>query len=313
MAVRVRDLDETELPQAEALYGAWFRHAYGEMAGRARAPGAIVRGFGLDRSGWLAAELDGDLVGLCPVWPLGSVRVMGLVALRTAGPGGTAFPALVEAPGADAGGPTAPLRVAHALPNSPTQLDLYIKQGFWPWHLTAVMTGAAARAAELPAGWCRVSALEPEAQRALVTGCDRLLNTIHPGLSIERTAWRTLERGAGDLLVLPDGAGEALAAALCHYAPAEEAFWSLCQVKVGAVRAGPGAPARFDELVQAVKALASAQQLGRVMITVNTLQHAPYRRLHDLGLSLAMTCAQLRSPDVEGLGTPDDWFLLDGV
>ncbi len=85
-----------------------------------------------------------------------------------------------------------------------------------------------------------------------------------------------------------------------------------CYIKVGAVRPGPAAEQRFDQLLQACETLAKAQGLSRLVAGVNLGRQEAYHQLLASGFRAEMVGVAMEKPNEPGYNHGgvyliDDW------
>jgi len=178
------------------------------------------------------------------------------------------------------------------LPNSPKHLGLYQKHGFWPRFLTAVM--AKPVRADARGAYTLFSQVPRARQAALLEEIRGLTDAVFPGLDLEREVLAAKVQGIGDTILL-HSESELAGMAVCHCGAGSEAGSGVSYVKFGAVRPGPAAADRFEQLLDACEAFAAASGLARLVAGVNTGRLDAYRymlrrgfRADMIGVSMAL-------------------------
>jgi GNAT superfamily N-acetyltransferase len=186
-------------------------------------------------------------------------------------------------------------------PDSAKHLGLYQKHGFWPGFLTAVLAKPVAP---------RKSSYElfadggPDEVRELTA-------TVFPGLDLEREILAVRDQELGDTILLRDGSALD-AMAVCHVGAGSEAGSGTCYVKFGAVRYGDGAAARFERLLDACEAYATASGAERLVAGVNAGRLDAYRRMLARGFRADLIGVSMRlRPEEPDFDTPAHYVLDD--
>lgn len=218
---------------------------------------------------WVA-ELDGEVAGSVFAARWGSFAFFGPLSVHPElwdrGIGGRLLFPVLEAFGRwgvrQAGLFTFAASVKH--------IGLYQKHGFWPGALTVI---AATQPVPRDASYSLVSD-EPGALDEIAL----LTDEVYEGLDLRREIVAANEQGVGEtILVRHRGALEGVA--VCHLGAGSEAGSDACYVKFAAARPGTDAPQRFERLLAACEAFASAAGVGRLVAGVNTGRLDAYRRL----------------------------------
>jgi N-acetylglutamate synthase-like GNAT family acetyltransferase len=259
--------------------------------------------------GWaFAAELDGEIVGSNIATRWGSFSFFGPLTVRPDLWGGGIASRLME--------PVMDLfeqwRVRQAglftFSHSTKHVALYQKFGFWPQHLTALMErplAPGAGEADPP-----TFSLASEGEReALVGRCRELTDAIFEGLDLEHEIRMADEQSLGDTVIV-DGDAGLEGFAVCHLG-AGEAGSGTCYVKFGAVRPGPRAGERFEQLLGACEAHARRRGLERVFAGVNLARHDAYRRLLASGYAARMLGVVMQRPNEPGYCRADVYAIDD--
>jgi hypothetical protein len=185
-------------------------------------------------------------------------------------------------------------------PQSPRHIGLYQKFGFWPQYLTPVLDKGVAPPAEEVEYRCYSDDPSSDALEA----CREVADSIFPGLDLEHEIRATHDQGLGDTVLLQD------AFAVCHCG-AGEAGGGTCFVKFGAVRSGPGVTDRFERLLAACEALASARGVERIVAGVNAARHDAYRMMLARGYRTWLEGVIMQRPNEPGYCRPDVFAIDD--
>lgn len=188
-------------------------------------------------------------------------------------------------------------------------LGLYQKHGFWPGSLTVVTSKPPAR--PTGASYALVSE-EPERTHGLLLDEIRALtDQVFPALDLGREIVAANEQGIGDT-VLIRGGRTLEGVAVCQCGAGSEAGSNACYVKFAAVRPGAEASKRFERLLDACEAFASASGVGRLVAGVNTGRLDAYRRMLDRGFRAEQVgVAMWLRPDEPYFDTPEHHVISD--
>jgi len=306
----VRALQEREIPMADRV----FRLSFGTFIGLAdpmtfgREADIIGSRWRTDPGSVLAAEIDGEVVGSNCLMNWGSVGLFGPltvhpdlwdrgIARRLLEPSMERFAAW---------------RCMHlglfTFPTSPKHLGLYQKFDYWPRALVAVMTRPVKPTPAVR--YRRLSEIEESARGRWVRACREVTESVFDGLDVEREIGAVAAQSIGDTILLEgDAALEGFG--VCHYGPGSEAETKdVGLLKFGAVRAGRGAPERFEWLLDAADAFAAAQGLTSLVVCINTGRNAAYRRMLARGFRTDFTGVAMHRLNAPGYDRPDV-FLVD--
>jgi GNAT superfamily N-acetyltransferase len=192
-------------------------------------------------------------------------------------------------------------------PQSPMHIGLYQKFGFWPQQLTPLLEKEVAAATDgSVATYADRSGRE---QRGALDACREVTDSIFDGLDLQHEIVATAAQRLGDTLLVGDPR-RIDGFAVCHLG-AGEAGSGTCFVKFGAVRAGEGAEAPFEQLLDGCEALAAARGLSRIVLGVNTARHDAYRRLLARGYRTWLEGVIMQRPNDPGYCRPDVYALDD--
>jgi len=312
MPITVRPLAEADLPMADRI----FRLAFGTFTGHPE-PEKFGGDAGKIHSRWLAdpaaafgADWDGRLVGSVFAAHWGSVGYFGPLTVHPDfWDRGIAQQLLT---------PVMDLfnhwRTRHhglyTFAHSPKHLALYQRYGFWPRFLTVIMSLAPGRERPAPAA-SHYSEAGAASQAGLLAACREVTDAIYEGLDVSREIRAVHSQNLGETLLLRDGRGLA-GFAVCHCGPGSEAGSRAGFVKFGAVRPGPGASRRFEELLRACETYAAGRGAAHLHVGINTGRHEAYRQLLARGYRTHTVGVALHRPNASAYHHPgvyvlDDW------
>ena len=196
-------------------------------------------------------------------------------------------------------------------PHSTKHVGLYQRFGFWPQHLTALMSKALSpQDSAAPASAARLySSLDPQSRGAALAQCRALTHAVHDGLDVSSEIESTLAQQLGETLLLEDDSG-LTGFAVCHMGGGSEAGSGTAYIKFGAARPGPAAVQNFERLMTACEALAQARGLGQVMAGVNTSRHEAYRSMLARGYRTVVQGVAMQQHNAVGHNRPD-CFVVD--
>ena len=310
--LKIRPLEERDLDDADRT----LRIAFGTYL---KAPNPIeVFGdsdyvhtrYHADPSAAFCAELDGQVVGSNFATRWGSFAFFGPLTVRVdLWDQGVASRLMEPVVGLfDSWG------VRHAglftFPESPKHIALYNKFGFWPQELNPVLVKEVGAAAGQAAYETFADARKNGTEEDILAQCRGLTNAIYDGLDLEREIVAVDRQGLGETVLLRDADGLA-GFAVCHCGPRTEAGSGACFVKFAAARAGEGAEARFEVLVDACEALAAYRGLSRVVAGVNTARHGAHRALLARGYRAMLNGVTLLRPKEPAHYRPDAYVIDD--
>jgi GNAT superfamily N-acetyltransferase len=309
--ISIRPLGETDLAAADRI----FRLAFGTFLGLPE-PETFAGDADYIRTRWLAdpaaafgAEAGGALVGSNMATHWGSIGFFGPLAVHPEmwdrGVGKRLMEPIIAL--FDTWG------VRHAglftFAHSPKHVGLYQKFGFWPQHLTCLMSRAVAPRGAGPCA-TRFSDLPASEKAAALVDCRDLTHAVYEGLDLEREIVAVDTQGLGDTVLLGDGARLA-GFAVCHCGAGSEAGSGACYVKFGAARPGPSAAEAFERLIDACEALAAARGLSHLVAGVNLARHEAYRRMLARGFRTQFQGVVLQRENQIGYNRPDVYLLDD--
>jgi predicted N-acetyltransferase YhbS len=312
MEVTIRSLDEADVPQADRI----FRQAFGTFFGLPD-PQTFTGDAALIATRWradpqaaLGAYGDGSLIGSSFAGCWGSFGFIGPVSVRPDLWGQRVAQQLMSETVALLEGRAARQLGLFTFPQSTKHIALYQKFGFWPQHLTPVMSKPV-RPSEKRDAFTRYSAAPAAEQTAALAQCAALTDTIFPGLDLRPEIRSIAEQRLGETILIHDGAGLA-GFACCHMGAGTEARSGAAFVKFGAVRPGPDAPKLFERLLDGCEAAAAEAGCPEIVAGTNTARHQAYRQMVDRGFRAFIQGVAMLRPNEPAFNRPD-CFVIDDL
>lgn len=189
---------------------------------------------------------------------------------------------------------------------SAKHVGLYQKFGYWPQHLTAILTREPKPGLAAP---LLLSGLTKAAREEAIEGCRKITDRISKGLDLSSEIRSVLAQGIGDI-VLSSRRGEPEGFAVCMNGAGSEGGAKVCYVKFGAVCAGSGAAKRFDRLLDGCEGFA-AERRAAVEAGVNLARGEAFCHLRGRGYRVAMQGVAMQRPHGEGFNRPHVWVMDD--
>ena len=295
--ITIRPLQEADLDEADRV----MRLAFGTFLGlpdpaRFMGDAAYVRPrWRTDPSAAFAAEIDGSVVGSNFATNWGSIGFFGPLSVRPdlwdQGIASRLMPPVLECFEA--------WRTHHAglftFAHSPKHIGLYQKFGFWPQHLTIVMT----------------KSIEPakaviEVPEVDVLRCAKLTGELFPGLELTREMKAVRDQGIGETLAAYEH-GELVGFAICHIGKGSEAGTGAVYVKFAAAVNSES----FERLVAACEELAATRGATQLIAGVNSARRLAYSAMIARGYRGAMQGILMQRPDAPGYNRPDAYVIDD--
>jgi hypothetical protein len=185
---------------------------------------------------------------------------------------------------------------------------LYQKFGYWPRHLTAIMTQTPGADATTDAPVLLSAFAKGEREQA-IEACGKLTHKIDKGLDLAGEIRAVLEQRRGDVVLtytrsLLDGF------AVCLNGAGSEGGEHTCYVKFGAARGGGSAGERFDKLLDACEGFAAARG-ATVEAGVNLAREDAYRRMRSRGYRVATQGVAMQRPNADGFNRADVYVVDD--
>jgi GNAT superfamily N-acetyltransferase len=192
---------------------------------------------------------------------------------------------------------------------SARHLGLYQRFGFWPRILTAIMRR------DLPpttstAAFTRLSQVAEGDRKSYVDAWTEMTGSICQGLGLTGEIRSVADQGLGDTLVLAGGA-RVDAFAVCITGAGSEADAGNCYVKFAAARPGIGAERRFERLLDACEALATALGAKTCEVGVSTECHHAYSMLLARGYKTGLLGVTMERPNRPAYHGPDTYVMDD--
>jgi GNAT superfamily N-acetyltransferase len=210
-------------------------------------------------------------------------------------------------------------------PNSPKHLALYQKFGFWPQHLTVLLSKSvpaqlSSMLAGTPPPLARAAALEdslssrgsqtlpPVVER--LDDCRAVSESVYPGLDLESEIRAVAEQRLGDTVLIQEGPA-VVGFAVCHSGRGSEGGTGATYVKFGAVTPGAETAARFARLLDACESHARSYGSARLMLGINTARHEAYRVALAHGFQTMASGVAMQRPNEAGYNRADRFVIDD--
>ena len=170
---------------------------------------------------------------------------------------------------------------------SPKNVRLYQKFGFWPRFLTAIMSKPVSlqsipeQEPPMDIKWTRYSKLTSSLNRQkAIEVCRDLTDMLYPGLDLRKEIYSVEKQRLGDTILIydksnnlydaddddsDDHASTLIGLAICHCGPRTEAESGTCYIKFGAIRPAENASTYFDYLLDVCESYAKIQGLSRIV------------------------------------------------
>jgi GNAT superfamily N-acetyltransferase len=189
---------------------------------------------------------------------------------------------------------------------SAKHVGLYQKFGYWPQHLTAILTRTPEPGSKDPR---LLSQLKKAEREATIAACAQLTHRISSGLDLTHEIRAVLAAKTGEV-VLAERRGLLEGFAVCMSGPGSEGGEKVCYVKFGAVRGGPQAAERFDRLLDGCESVAAARG-AIVEAGVNLARGEAFRHLRSRGYKVTTQGVAMERPHGEGFNRPRSWVIDD--
>lgn len=310
MSIEIRPLAEADLAEADRVFRLAFGTEFGlpePLAFRGDADMVRTR-WRADPAGAFGAFRGGELVGSCFAARWGRFGVFGPLTVRPDCWSHGIGSRLVEPAMALFDGWKLRHTALFTFPQSLKHVGLYQKFGFWPQHLTAVMSRPV-EPRQPPPQSALFSELDARGRDACVAECAALTGSLLEGLDLELELRSIYEQGLGDTVLLRHG-GALEGFAACHAGKGSEAGSGTAFIKFGAVRRGEHAC--FDRLISACEAFAARRGCAQLVAGTNSARHASYRRMLERGFRSFLHGVAMQRPNDAGYNRPDclvidDW------
>src|SRR5579872_511720 len=289
----IREMRESDLSAADRLYrlafGTWFQLPEPlQFRGDAALFTPRWRAY---PDGGVVAEREGAMIGLGFASRWGSLGVLGPVAVRPdLWRQGIARELMAATLEIFARWHSA-LVGLFTFPQSATHVRLYQQFGFWPRHLTPVMTKPITEAVPSAA----FSLREARDRGGLTAACGELTRSVFAGLDLGREIACVLDGDLGDVLLLADGS-RLDGFAVCHTGAGSEGGSKGLYVKFALVRSGAGAEDRLARLVASCEAFAQRCGVPQLSVGTSTGRHGAYRLLVERGYRTQLMGVMMHRP-----------------
>jgi GNAT superfamily N-acetyltransferase len=191
--------------------------------------------------------------------------------------------------------------------SSAKHVGLYQKFGYWPQHLTAVLTRTPepipARAPEL------LSALKKAEREEVIAAAVKLTNRISKGLDLTEEIRSVLKQGTGDV-VLERRRGVLNGFAICMTGVGSEGGAKICYIKFGAARDGKNSETHFGRLLEGCEAYAALKG-ATVEAGTNLARGEAFRHLRSRGYRVTTQGVAMQRPNLEGFNRANCWVIDD--
>jgi len=314
IAVRVRPLVETDLPEADKI----VRLAFGTFL-RVPDPASFMGDANFSLTRWkadpsavFAAEHDGKLIGSNFATNWGSFGFFGPLTIHPdywdRGVAQQLMPPVMEL--FERWG--CRHRGLFTFATSAKHISLYQKFGFWPRDLVAAVVkeiGETSSGAENRDSTLLSEASVPEGE-SLYAACREVTNANFEGLDATREIRAVAEQRLGDTVLVWNGSKLA-GFAVCHIGAGTEAGGGGCYAKFAAVR--PDASHRFSHLLDGVESLARSRGATRITTGVNVARREAFSRLRERGFRVEMLGVAMETGSASsgynraGVYILDDW------
>ncbi len=308
--LKLRQLAEHEIDLAEQLNKRAFRTFTGIPEKLLPVNRYVLPRFRTDPTAAIAAELNGELVGITFALGEGSVARLGPIAVKPGIWKGRIGTRMVEAAHEIFDQRwKAKTAILFTFPNSPLHFSWFSGMGYRPRYLTAVCAGPVPAEGPTP-GHALFSALPEADRRAALAATRELTERIHPGLDLSVEISATQVHGFGETVLLGDPA-RPRGVAVCQVGADTEAGAGNCFIRFGGVAPGASAGADFEELLDACLAYARGRGLTHVGGGFNTGRTGAWGaavrrrwRPHTLGIAMYR-------PDSNGYDSEQTWVIED--
>jgi GNAT superfamily N-acetyltransferase len=191
--------------------------------------------------------------------------------------------------------------------SSAKHVGLYQKFGYWPQHLTAVMTRTPdplpVRMPEL------LSALKKTEREEVIAAAAKLTNRISKGLDLADEMRSVLRQRTGDV-VLERRRGVLNGFAICMTGAGSEGGAKTCYIKFGAARDGKAAETYFSRLLDGCEAYAALKG-ATVEAGTNLARGEAFRHMRSRGYRVTTQGVAMQRPNIEGFNRPNCWVIDD--
>jgi len=305
----IRLLQEKDIPQAQRV----VRVAFGTLL-RVPDPENFAADMDYVRTRWLAdasaafvADVDGKIVGSNLATRWGSVGFFGPLTVHPDYWNKGIAQQLMQPVMECFDRRKVTLAGLYTFAESPKHISLYQKYGFYPRFLTAIMSKPVSSKRSEGSGSRRFTDISTSDHDSIIQECNRLTDSVYPGLSVEREIRAVHAQGLGDTILFWEE-GKFVGFAVCHCGPGTEAGNGKCYVKFGVADSEP----HFEQLLTLSDELAESRGLAQLEAGVNLSRHEAYRHMLEYGYRVERTGVAMHRPQEPGYSRPgvlviDDW------
>jgi hypothetical protein len=190
-------------------------------------------------------------------------------------------------------------------PNSTKHVSLYHRFGFWPGHLTAIMS----RPEPSPGADATTIPRHGDERTRLTERCRELSERLLPGLDLTSEIDEVLDLSVGEVVLELRGS-EVEAFAVCHVGGGETSS-DTCYVKFAAAEPGPRGRDAIVRVLAAVDEVAAAAGLAEVEVGVDTARRAMFDALRAEGFRPGLLGVRMHRGAPTALSHPDAAVLDD--
>ena len=312
MSIRVRPLQEADIPRARHILALAFSHGSGSDDAQDKWSQMDFVGtrWRADPAASFAVEIDGELAGSNFASRWGSVGLVGPLTIHPEywdrGLGSQLMVPVMDC--------FDRWQVDHAglftFANSPKHMGLYQKFGFWPRFLNAIMMKrvGVTNARGDDEDFFRFSLAD---RQETLADCRALTVAVYPGLDLEREITAVVDQGLGETILIREE-GQLRGFAVCHCGPGTEAGSDRCYVKFGVVQGDGNSHAWLTRLLRACEVLAAESGLTELNAGISTARREAYAGMLSYGFRTTFQGVAMHRPGEPGYSRPgafvvDDW------
>lgn len=193
--------------------------------------------------------------------------------------------------------------------HSPKHVGLYIKAGYWPRNLTALMARQCDATQPPSQPPTLLSALSRAERQKVIAACRRLTNSLDRGLDLTGEIESALRHRTGDVVLVQDR-NRLEAFAFIATGAGSEGGEKTAYIKFGAARPGSGSAQRFDSLLAACDAFAHLRGLT-LEAGCNLARQDAWRRMRAHGYRPMTQGIAMHRPNVPGFNREDVYVIDD--
>lgn len=193
--------------------------------------------------------------------------------------------------------------------NSAKHLALYQRFGFWPRHLTLLLTKDVTSNG-CDGGYTCLSHAPAESRTNLISECTCVTDALYEGLDVSGEIRATADQCLGDTIILAGG-DRVDGFAVCHAGANTEAGSGVCYVKFAAARPGPNGARHFARLMDACCEFAREAGAGRIVAGVNTACTEASQFLLSEGFRINMSGISMHAPNESAYYRPGVYACSD--